>query len=187
MVYGCEDGTVERWAVATRQRVWQAQHHTNSVTCVAIVSDGQTGASGSWDRTVRLWQTNDGQLLRTVKTQYTVWCLAFAPDGQRLASGMSYGALAVWDVATGRPVRYLLGHFESVIIGFMPCGRRLISASLDSTVRIWDVVEGRLWQTVAFEPDSIRDVGLARDGTVLVATVRGMDVVLWRVLPLAAV
>ena len=43
VVCGCYKGTVERWTVATGQRVWQTMHHTNSVTCVAIAPDGQTG------------------------------------------------------------------------------------------------------------------------------------------------
>jgi len=74
--------------------------HTDWVYSVAFSPDGQTLASGSWDKTVRLWRVSDGRLLRTLKRHTNgVWSVAFSPDGQTLAWGSDDGTVRLWGVA----------------------------------------------------------------------------------------
>ena len=44
-------------------------------------------ASGSEDHTVKLWDTETGQLVRTFQHNNAVDCVAFSPEGEVLASG----------------------------------------------------------------------------------------------------
>ena len=72
-----------RWiAVASSLGVWlydpdlsegRLIHHPAPVRSVAFAPDGLTLASGSSDRTVRLWRVADGALLRSLEG-HTVWC-----------------------------------------------------------------------------------------------------------------
>ena len=52
--------------------------------------DNQHALSGSWDKTVKLFNVNDGAVLRTFK-HHTTRCasLALLPDGLRFVSGSS--------------------------------------------------------------------------------------------------
>ena len=61
--------------------------HAGWVSAVAL-PDNQHALSGSWDKTVKLFNVNDGTVLRTFKhhTQQ-VFCLALLPDGLRFVSG----------------------------------------------------------------------------------------------------
>jgi WD40 repeat protein len=56
-------------------------------------------ASGSSDKTIRLWRVRDGLLLNELKGHtYSVDSLAFSPDGTVLASGSSDGTIGLWQV-----------------------------------------------------------------------------------------
>jgi len=78
------------------------QGHTECVTCVAFNSEGLVLASGSNDRTIRLWGVVSRKELR-VLSGHEDWVLsvAFDPCGRRLVSGSQDGKIGLWDVDTG--------------------------------------------------------------------------------------
>ena len=73
--------------------------HTENVLSVAFCPDGKVLASGSDDKTARLWNPMTGQLLSTLTTNnmYQVRSVSFNPKGQTLAWGS--GDICLWDVA----------------------------------------------------------------------------------------
>lgn len=72
--------------------------HSDLVNCLAFNFDGSRLASGSADRTVKLWDIEHGlEALSLWGHQREVTCLAFDIQGHKLASGDNYGAVIVWD------------------------------------------------------------------------------------------
>ncbi|MER3417136.1 MAG: hypothetical protein C4297_13135, partial [Gemmataceae bacterium] len=62
--------------------------HTHYVLSVAFSPDGGYLASGSGDKTVRVWEVATDQHVRMLQGHTSwVYSVAFSPDGRYLASG----------------------------------------------------------------------------------------------------
>jgi WD40 repeat protein len=73
--------------------------HSHAVWSVAFSPDGQTLASGNYDRTIKLWGMPDGKLLGNLTGHdKAVRSVAFSPNGQMLASGSADETIKLWTV-----------------------------------------------------------------------------------------
>jgi WD40 repeat protein len=143
--------------------------HRHYVFSVAFSPDGKLLASGSWDGTIKLWDTATGRELRTL-SGYTgyVRSVAFSPDGKILASGSDDNTIKLWDVATWTELRTLSGHTGGVgSVAFSPDGRILASGSYDKTIKLWDVATGTELRTLSGHTSGVESVAFSPDGKVL--------------------
>jgi WD40 repeat protein len=86
-------GTVKIWDVAAGKVLRTLAGHTDGVRGVAFSPDGRTLATGSEDRSVRLWNPATGHELAVLREKQHVTGLAFAPDGKELAVMLHNGTL----------------------------------------------------------------------------------------------
>jgi len=117
---------------------------------VAFCPDGKQFVTGNQDGTVRLWDVQTGNELRSFgKQRPAVTCVAVSSDGRFIAANWNDGPSAqcgtvIWNLATGIEVRKCVGHTGMVnAVAFTRDNRRIISAGSDQTVRVWNLATGR--------------------------------------------
>ncbi|KAH8061915.1 hypothetical protein JL722_3872 [Aureococcus anophagefferens] len=138
-----------------------SEGHGGEVTSVAVSGDGNWVATGSCDKTARVWDADSGACLATLTGHGSfVRGVAFSPDGTRVATASQDHTAKVWDAATGSLLRTLEGHELSVnAVAFSPDGHRLATASRDKTALGHDsCVNG-----IAFAPDGSRVATASND------------------------
>ena len=92
--------------------------HTFMVGAVAVSADGRIGVSGSYDRTVRVWDLATGTCLHTmVGHTDAVFTVAVSADARIAVSGGNDRTVRVWDLASGACVRTLVDHTSGVRTG----------------------------------------------------------------------
>ena len=157
--------------------------HESAAEAVAYTGAGPWIASGSADKTVRLYDAVSHELIRVYKGQKDfVTALAFSPDGKVLAVGTLDGAIRIYSTSSGRLSKQLSGHQSRVgALAFSPAGDVLASAADEGIVRLWDARRGRTMRSLGGHAGGAKAVGFSADGTRLASGGADGAVRIWSV------
>jgi WD40 repeat protein len=103
--------------------------HKGGVTSVAFSPDGKFALSGSWDKTLKLWDVASGKEIRTFYGHASdIFSVAFSPDGKFALSGSYDTTLKLWYVESGKEIRTFYGHASDIFsVAFSPDGKYALS------------------------------------------------------------
>ena len=110
----------------------------------AVSPDRSLLACGSLDKTVQIWDTSDGQHLRTLDLGgFGVLSVDIDPSGSTIASGLYNGNVRLTDIETLETIMEFRAHEAAVTaLSFSPSGNTLASGSEDGSVNVWKLPAG---------------------------------------------
>ncbi len=122
--------------------------------CIQFHPNSNYVATGSTDRSVRMWDCLNGQCVRYMTGHKgSISALAFENSGRFLASAGADKRILIWDIASGHLVADLFGghHHTIYTLSFNrgPEAIMLASGGLDNRVILWDIQ--RLFEDINFE------------------------------------
>jgi WD40 repeat protein/class 3 adenylate cyclase len=158
--------------------------HTADVWGVAFSPDGKYLATGSSDKTARLWDVASGETVR-IFLEHTgeVGEVDFSPDGKYLVTAATDHTARLWEIASGRTVQVFFGHTGGVdSVAFSPDGKYLVTnGGDDQTARIWDVATGKTLHILAGHSGLIARVAFSPDGQYVLTGGLDLTARLWDV------
>lgn len=162
--------------------------HRLGITSVAIDSTDQRVLTGSYDKTVRVWDLASGDLLETLYPPHEgiVYAVATARTAAVAASASADRSIRLWDLDTMTCRQTFEAHSHRVYdVVLASDGKRMLSASHDRTVRLWHVDDPLPRATlgshseavgvVAFLPGERTAVSAAKDGTIRIWQLEATD------------
>ena len=149
------------------------QGHNWRIYSVAYHPDGNRIISGSHDGSIKEWDTQTGECLRTYKG-HLGWsgntfinAVSYHPDGSRLISGSNDKMIKEWDTQTGECIRNYESWSWINSVAYNPDGNRIISGS--SVIDEWDTQTGEKIHTYRGHKDHIFTLAYHPDGNRIIS------------------
>ncbi|MCH4905098.1 hypothetical protein GSN00_12085 [Cylindrospermopsis raciborskii CHAB3438] len=152
--------------------------HEGGITSVCFSPDGQSIGTGSWDKTVRLWNLRGENIQQFRGHEGGITSVCFSPDGQSIGTGSEDGRARLWNLQ-GKNIQQFRGHEGGVTsICFSPDGQSIGTGSEDGTARLWNL-QGENIQQFHGHEDWVTSVSFIPDGQILATTSVDKTVRLW--------
>jgi WD40 repeat protein len=120
------------------RQVGQFNGHTGLVQALAVLPNGKL-ASGSWDKTIRIWDVATQRCEVTLQGHQKLVRSVAALRSGKLASGSGDNTIRIWNVSSQQCEVVLRGHNDGVRALVQLPNNKLASGSSDKTIRIWDL------------------------------------------------
>jgi WD40 repeat protein len=151
--------------------------HTSAIFAVAFSPDGTTIATGSSDNSIRLWDSNTGEHIKTLEGHTdALHSVAFSPDGKTLISGDQARSLLVWDLDSGKVLKTLKHSWVVKTVDFSPDGKTFASGGwLD--LKLWNADRNKLAREL--RASWVDDITFSSDGKYLASGGSDGNVRVW--------
>ncbi|MBE9091090.1 hypothetical protein IQ232_15300 [Microcystis aeruginosa LEGE 11464] len=156
--------------------------HCDEVWDVSFSPNGEMIATASRDKTVKLWQRDDGKLIRTLRGHTDgVLSVSFNPKDQMLASAGYDKNILFWNTNDGSLIKTLSGNTDGVRhLSFSPNNNMLASVSLvGEIVKLWNISSNPI-PSLTGHSDWVFDVSFSHDGQTIATASRDNTVKLWQ-------
>lgn len=158
--------------------------HGHFVTDVVLSTDGQYALSGSWDKTLRLWDLNHGKSTRQfVSHTKDVLSVAFSADNRQIVSGSRDKSIKLWN--TLAQCKYTITddcHTDWVsCVRFSPNNANpiIVSSGWDKVVKVWNLTNCKLKTNHYGHTGYINHVTVSPDGSLCASGGKDGMAMLW--------
>jgi WD40 repeat protein/serine/threonine protein kinase len=208
LLAGEKNKVVYTWEVSSPRTIFTFRGHTDLVWASSFSPDGKLLATGSSDKTVRIWKITStaqsttfeekkGRSIIPLPGECCVKSLVFSPNGELLASASgrsiplskgnsplpllkSSGRVDIWETVSGRAISTLKGETGGTLsLAFSPNRTVLAGGSWDGMIRLWEVRSGQEISAVKGHNGPVHSVCFSPNGEILASGGTDQTLRLW--------
>ncbi|MCF2151706.1 serine/threonine protein kinase [Desmonostoc muscorum LEGE 12446] len=136
--------------------------HSGAILSLAISRDGQTLASGSNDKTIKVWNLNSRKEVRTFTGHATqVNSVAISPDGQTLVSCGYDKKIKIWNVNNGEEISSIIVNFDVISVAISPKQQTFITGSSNGQVALFNLKAGEYIRTLTTHESRVSSLAIS--------------------------
>ncbi|KAM9394310.1 transducin beta-like protein 3 [Pholidichthys leucotaenia] len=194
VVTGSQDCTLKVWDIpADLSTAGHIHHltaratekaHDKDVNSIAVSPNDKLLASGSQDRTAKLWSlTGEGTvgLLGVFRGhRRSVWAVCFSPIDQVLATSSADGTTKLWTLQDFSCLKTFEGHDASVLkVIFVSRGTQLLTSGSDGLVKLWTIKTNECVKTLDAHQDKVWGLHASRQDDKMVTGSADSNITVW--------
>uniref|UniRef100_A0A8D0CJK8 Transducin beta like 3 n=1 Tax=Scleropages formosus TaxID=113540 RepID=A0A8D0CJK8_SCLFO len=155
--------------------------HDKDVNSLAISPNDKLVASGSQDRTAKLWSLTNLSLLGVFRGHRRgIWCVQFSPLDQVLASSSADGTVKLWSLQDFSCLKTFEGHDASVLkVIFLSRGMQLLTSGSDGLLKLWTIKTNECVKTLDAHQDKVWGLHTSSKDNMVVTGSVDSSIILW--------
>ncbi|XP_066291530.1 transducin beta-like protein 3 [Branchiostoma lanceolatum] len=171
-----EDTPIQLQTTATERA------HEKDINSITTSPNDKLLATGSQDRTIKLWRAHDLHLLGTLRGHKRgIWCVDFSPMDQVVASSSADGTMKIWSLTDFTCLKTFEGHDCSVMkVIFLSRGAQLLSSGSDGLIKLWTIKNNECVQTFDQHEDKIWSLVANSAETSVVSGAADSNIIMWK-------
>ena len=143
LLSGSNDNKVKLWEVYNKRRCVRTYvGHKLGIRDVNFNNAGDRFLTASYDRSIKMWDTETGDVVGRFTNNKMAFCVKFNPNDDKqhlIVAGTSSNKIICWDIRSGDIVQEYDRHLAAVnTITFVDRNRRFITTSDDKSLRVWE-------------------------------------------------
>src|SRR5579872_4495146 len=157
----------------------------DKMTAAAFSTDASWLAVGDEDGKVRLWDVQEGKVLKEITVEGSIRCLAVSTEAKLLATTAGLSGIQLWDAATGEK-KSAFGKGAYFALTFSPGGSELAAGDFDNRLHVFDALKGTsvadltaAKEVMPYSRNGVACVAYAPDGKTLASGAADKVVRLW--------
>ena len=158
-----------------------ARAHEKDINVVSVAPNDSLVATGSQDKTVKLWRSTDLVLMATLKGHRRgVWDCQFSPFDRVVATASGDQSIRLWSLSDYSCVRTFQGHVSTVLrVRFLNGGLQLLSSGADGLVKLWTIRTNECEATLDGHSDKVWALDVATAGKTMISGSADSQLLVW--------